>query len=569
MKERLKKLLYLESIKRVFIVDEEIVDQIDFEKFRGLTSAAPKELLKELTIEGISLADNLEISLSLIEEKWPLIEIGKKRSAAAKIAELFNIELAVDFGLADRLGELFESEMLTLLAPEDWDTQKATILGNLSDAEKILVFFDEDLKREDGRKGRDLIREIKDMGMQNSVLSILFSNSMPAYSDEITYRNRVVKDSEGVLSRADFFALSKSRKNKDDDFADGLKKALLNGYCERIKESTRNLVEKSYAQAVEKLDELDPYDFDSMILASSFQEGVWEGTTLQRISRIFYDEALNAEMQAQDYVQNINKAVRVTHEIRKEEFLASGEFYNEKLKIRHKEIYINGSDFNPLYLPIENGDIFEISVDSARNLFVLVGQECDLMLRSNGNRKSKIGYLLPLMPIALDREKTPTDLRFDYPYFVSGTNDLYISQFKHPVFVDLEFLDLTAYNSEGKGLVSLDLSQTNFTNFSIGAEKRLRKLSSSLLKRLRESVSKIEMIMEESQEALSSEIYPPFSFPERLLSYTFDGSEVKLPIQRVKRLRTPYAKNLLDKFTKYQSRVADPHDFAKDLSPKS
>src|SRR5690606_38544004 len=122
-----------------------------------------------------------------------------------------------------------------------------------------------------------------------NIVCALITHLITEVKKELPERDKIVKESDGALSKNDFFALTKKRINDPEKFCDGIKKTLLNEYCEKIKEEATEIIEEAYKEVLTKLNELDTYDFDHIILRSSYGEGVWEVNTLMRIANNFYD----------------------------------------------------------------------------------------------------------------------------------------------------------------------------------------------------------------------------------------------------------------------------------------
>ncbi|MBK9017981.1 MAG: hypothetical protein IPM82_30245 [Saprospiraceae bacterium] len=330
------------------------------------------------------------------------------------------------------------------------------------------------------------------------------------------------------------------------------------------------MLEAAFSHAIDKVKKLDTYDFDHVVLATSYSEGVWEAFTFQRIAQILYDDAIHFEMVRQNYVPQLNKDLRVSKKIRELEFkhVVLSSPYTEKFKLRHQEFYLDGSVINPLHFPVENGDIFEIIRGKEKLQFILIGQECDLAIRADGKgkpekegiRKLQVGTLLRIdHAVGLDKHGH----NFQLDYFILDTWKPAWVEFNNPVFVDLNFLDLTAFHPDGLAQLTLTEELENINHLSFAWEKRYIRIKEHLQTQINAARIKIKLVKGKHKNKLIPDLLPTFAFLENLLSLTYKDDTISLGIQRIKRLRSPYSKNLLDKFTRYQSRGADAHDFAK------
>ena len=105
----------------------------------------------------------------------------------------------------------------------------------------------------------------------------------------------------------------------------------------------------------------------------------------------------------QNYMTSVNPEICAATEVSKVEFKVEDSInpYSERFKLRHKEIYEGGDLINGLRKPIDNGDIFEITEGEKKSKkFILVAQECDLMVRGkDGNRGARAAVLLQIEPL--------------------------------------------------------------------------------------------------------------------------------------------------------------------------
>lgn len=348
VQDRLQNLLEIESVQKIYVVDEKVSNSYTFENFSALVKAAFAQgkvnELQKIEIEGHSFLENIEIFLSQIRSDWEDWDLSRHREAISSVALLTDAAFAADAQQAGKLNALLDQNLLQYYSPEEWHTNKNAILEDLQTPQKIVVLFDEELNQPDNRKGHDLILEVKNKGWQGKIVPVLFTNTITTYQEELLKRSEIIETTNNLLSTQDFFALSKKRSNNEEDFADGIKKSLLNGYCEQIKTASVAILEKAFEYAMAEVQKLDTYHFDDVVLRSSYKEGVWEALTFQRIAQIFFDDGVHQEMQKQDYVSRVNKEIRASKKIRGMEFKpANVEPYLQKFELRHREIYLDGS----------------------------------------------------------------------------------------------------------------------------------------------------------------------------------------------------------------------------------
>jgi hypothetical protein len=361
---------------------------------------------------------------------------------------------------------------------------------------------------------------------------------------------------------------------------------MINRYCEVIKKLTVEIIEKAYANALLRVKNINTYDFDHTIFQSSYEEGVWEIETLFRLSDIFIDDEIKNTIITSDFQKEINSHLRKAKQLSDIRFKIEKhtEPYADKYKLRHLEIYEGGAIINRMFKPIDNGDIFEIyeGDEATRGNYILLGQECDLMVRKDGTRESKLGFLYKIENHELESflEITKThyeshrrdfyEAKFKLDYFKSGTNDVGVVSFKNPIVVDLRMLDLIAFNSDGRARFELK-KPIDSTVLSFAWEKKYSKIQDFLnmkagwavrafhtLKKLKDAeYTDVRNYLTNINRLKLSLTRPEVGSDRTLISDVYDFG-----IRRTMFFRRPGSTILLDVLTKYQARQAELHDFA-------
>ena len=123
---------------------------------------------------------------------------------------------------------------------------------------------------------------------------------------------------------------------------------------------------------------------------------------------------------------------------------------------------------NEKYMTIQCGDIFEIR----NNYYVLIGQSCDLMIRTDGKRKNKIGKLIKAETV--DRNALPTKTTDQ------GGRTVFIENFKDnkslkifcdsEYYIDIRLLDLCSFNENGNAEIDIynDIPMANHPLYTEG-----------------------------------------------------------------------------------------------------
>lgn len=587
VKAQLKALLGIEGIEKIYFVDE--VNDIMIEEaigflMKGLSIGKEQEI-QQIAKESLSLDYNAATFTDSIREIWENLGQKKQSEFMTQITKLVDGQRAEDQITGSQLQFFFDD--LTLLTPAQWEEQK-TILSKST--YKVMVLFDEELGDKSPRKGHNFIEEIVS-NQWSSIIPIIFSFKISSFADELPWRNDLVQNGQSNLKKGDFFALSKKRKDDPDAFVDGIKKALLNSYCETIKNESITVMRTAFQNALEDLSNWDTYDFDHVILKSSYKEGIWEPFTLERIMRIKFEDLLARQMIDSNYAKNINPAIQKAREFSGFQFDVpkKEEPSLHRYKLRYSELYANGDEVNKLNLPVENGDIFEIYQGKLKGKYVLVGQECDLMVRTNkeskGKRTSDVAILLKISPktnAELDEELTKYydgnkmlnfwDNKYHLPYFDFSQELNGIVKFAPStrLIVDLDIIDLVVYNHEGKADFDLFGTKPDLLTFSAAWEFRYDRIKDKFekaAKTINQIGSDISKFDAQSQKLiLTNTTSVKLSFIQASgIEPSFQNNRFSYGIRRIGRLRSELARHLLEKYTSYLSRKAFGHDFAKEI----
>jgi hypothetical protein len=211
-----------------------------------------------------------------------------------------------------------------------------------------------------------------------------------------------------------------------------------------------------------------------------------------------------------------------------------------------------------------------------------VGQACDLMIRAKGTRGSSVGHLLKIKPMSqaeldaqikadLDNTHKPQGFNFwktreVIEYIERGTQQLGLVTLTRANVVNLDVLDLAMFNSGGLTEITL-ATLVPAEVLHEGLAKRYSELHaqfSKVAQRITDGKQALRQVTGSWQKDLLQGLVPKVSHNSKLGkadAHTTAGFSFGL--KRVQSLRDPYAKSLLDKYTRFLSRTADLHDFAE------
>lgn len=578
-KQQLSEILEQIGISRVYFVDDavDLIDDLDqfLGKVAQVIAEGKKAQLEEIKLQGINFGVPENAVRSHIRSAWNNINKSKQKKYIAQIFKIAGEENTdKDFKAISGVKNFFTKGIdVQTLSPNKWNESREEILESIGEGEKLLVLLDQDLKYAGGefesRKGADLIVALKQHIKDKKVICALLTHTISEVSHETSSREEICNDKE--LEVEDFFPLAKKRLENVQLFSDGIKKAVLNGYCETLKSETIKIIKTAYKKTANRVKAMDTYVFDRAVLKSSLNEGVWEPTTLFRMINFIFADYSQEEMIKRRYSAQVNPDIDLANNINQINFgmPESEGSYEDHIELRKQELYERAELVNGLYKPIENGDIFRATNATKSENYILISQPCDLMVRAEGLRNTKFVTLMKIT------EKKQNDSKLSIskhrlPYYSHTEQKLFegIVNFKEIIVADIDFLDLVVYNQEGVGKIDLNTNSACPPNFHAPWKKRheiiVKKLK-TIRERIENSKADLSKVEEESvRKNLLELTMPKVSFPCSIgKSVSYEDGIFDFGIERINRFRRPGADYLLEKFTKYNSRTAEPHDFAK------
>ncbi len=592
------------SISRIYFIDDAVNLNTEKATFIGLVEAVIADgklnKLREINIQNaINFNTDEAVLIDHINEVWDQIKPGKQLNYYRKIYTIAGQPEAInDLNVSNHLKEFFPDNLIEFLTPNQWDEQRAEILQNIPEDNRIVILFDQDLKLADGRfsegiQGEQLIVEQKGEANAAKVIMALFTHTITDFIEELPKRKEIC-DRLPALTAGDFFVLAKSRLQKHALFADGLKKVCLNTFCEDIKTKTIELLKAAQEKTISKLEEFDTYAFDHTVFKSSFTEGVWEPETLLRITDVIFKDELRTLMCESNYVPAINSQICDAQNISGIEFKLDEQEgvnpYTEQYKLRNQELYESPTLLNQLRRPIDNGDIFVVTDGEQRNKkYILLAQECDLMVRSLDDKKGKRGArTATLLEIETYTETALfTDIKrfyegqiakknflnhfyadkFKLEYFENGTNKVGIVSFSKTITIDLNVLDLIVFNETGEAVLDLEAPTFNKDYHNFAWRSRFDIINSEFVQQAQrlDTLNAVLLTVQEPNIAdeMAKKLNRLFSFITQVgIQVNYDNRKFNFGIKRIARLRLPKSKNLLDRYYQHLSRFAELHDFA-------
>jgi|GEM_PF-3063420 len=539
--------------------------------------------------------DNLTIS-NAIGNVWDELPENKKESIFDWAFK--DSEQEPDDNRVLQLDKIFQFQNFIKYSPIEYSVEKPTLFDDVPQGKRVFFLFDHILSKCGGlysvTTGLDLIKSIiDDKALKNKTYCSLLTNKILEPEDELNKRQEFAATK--AIDANKFFALAKKRINEDVFFIDGIKKTVLNTQLDLLKRKSLEVINHSYKKVKITVSDIDTYAFDQAVLKSSLTEGVWEGETFFRISKFLFDFYIHEKVGSKKpFLKSFNKIVEKSNILSKFDFESDNKKPNSlKFQLRQQELYYPSSIINKMYLPISNGDIFEITnYAGEKNLYILVCQPCDIMLRKNGKRKAENGTFLKITNKTLEElnnliEANSSEVKSGKPHFYATRFKLdflfgdvekvsYAEFAEGSLSINLDILDLSSSNEEGHCVFKAN-QNFNSNVFSNSVKNRyIKHLQPKLLLNYKKSkiatqnkASLINTFGNEIADIMCNSLLPTiFLSPGNNflnLNSVLDtqSSSFKFGIQRLYRVKQPLSDYLLQRYNNHVARVAELHDFSK------
>lgn len=495
-----------------------------------------------------------------------------------KLAELRAVlsgqsEDAAEREALGRLQDLLPDETTVhLLTPHAWHERRAALTAECTEERRTLFLFDQELEVDEAglgfHKGSDIIRDMAEKertGFGTRWFCGMLTHTVDR-GEEVASWRRLEKSEK--LDLRFFMPIAKATLDDAPAFYGAVYRTLINTYSQTMKSLAADAFEKALEDALERFSDLDPIDFEHMIVKSSETEGVSELETLIRVYGIIQKDQVKVQILQQARVSEFSAAARTVKDIADigRELSASSQ---ERLhKLRWEELYENEELVNGYNDPLRNGDLFEIGEGADLKLWVLIAQPCDLMVRSNGERvredNFKVAVLAPLRTRPLGAEAAiKNGLAFSLDHYDHNGAQSAVVLLADATPANLHVLDLAVLNKDGGCQISAQ------------ADPALNLPSKSWEKRdgkLRTHFAKVSKQIEDARKAhkdpvadlLAIAVIPRASPKKGFAKYgAYDKGTYSYAIRRRGRIRDPLATSLLNAYSRFLARDAYEHDYSR------
>ena len=517
-----------------------------------------------------------------LRNHWDAASNEEKLRINQSLSDLLNPRSEKDKIAIDGLQSLIEGLCeYRPIRPSEWNKQREQILAEVSEQGRALCLFDQDLSAETGFtstgsfSGGGLVKELtEDSRSTHHIVCGIFTHKINAAEEEYDYQ-QTFADANQVdgLDTHKYLPLAKSRIGDPIQFADGIKKLLLNELSHKRKKSALGVLETAHGKAKEAIEKLDVFAFDRMVLKAAVKanEDIWEIDTILRLYQIHQVDATRTELYNPDTAKALNGIVAQIRPISDVETIKDDYTLPRVRKVRKAELY-ESSDLIR-HRPLETGDVFELTTGGKIEHYLLLTQPCDLAVRLNGSRVNEIVSLIPIVcensTSSKGKDKTEwhnywsTQALLDS--FCEDAKQLAILQFKRAVSVRASVLDLAILNANGECNIDIMNTEAIPGYLTTGWQKRLESVQAEFRK-LSATLNEYKNLLSSKDEGAARDLLisaiPQFSFPQIFPEIPYENGVFNFQLKRISRYRQPYAEAVLKLFTQYLSREARALDFA-------
>ncbi|MBB6413711.1 hypothetical protein [Mesorhizobium sangaii] len=569
--ERLLALFQELQIRKIVVVDDELQKPLDAALITRILDNVPDAV--HAVSPYFPNVDLSEANTNRFEQVTALLEPleGNARDALSAALSVISPE-AADINIPQAVSDLAPADFpIDYLTPAQWAERREALLTACTVNARTLFLFDQDLDSDaalGSTKGTQIIAALADQdraafGMR--WFCGILSHTLDRGTEVSTWRELAAKEE---LSLELFMPISKQNLRDGDAFYGAVYRTVINIYTEKMKSIATGAFDRALEGALVEFKNLDPIDFEHMIVKSSGEEGVSELETLLRLYSIVQKDRVKNEILQRQSLSSFLTAARTVQKVVDVARALPEEASKRLAKLRFGELYETGELINSFRDPLRNGDLFEVGGSRSLKLWVLIGQPCDLMVRKKGDRayeeNFKVAVLAPVKkgllgePPAIKPGLGFMLERFDH----GGLQSAFVS-FADATPVDLKVLDLAVLRPDGKCEINA-LASEAFEGFaSIAWDERAKRLK----KGYKSVATKIEATRtangDDRATELAGYLLPPVAPATAFRNFgSYEKGSFVYKVRRCGRVREPFATSLLAAFSRYMSRDAHEHDFS-------
>lgn len=429
--------------------------------------------------------------------------------------------------------------------PEHFDSAyiKSALLG----AGPSLLFLDLNLGQGDEEGGVRLLQTVLNEDKDRKTVCVILTSQDGADTPDFWSK---LAERTG-LDPASAVVITKASTESIEVFERELRRALLNSMSPGLMKWAWDVAKQALTSAISSA-KLEGDVLHAVVLQSSEKEGIHPTETLFRLLDEEFRQArerLALAKEGHEGFEVFKKRLEALAKIAPNEAKAEPALTSRARKLMRSHLYRAPNILPEWPSPMWLGDIWEVALqDETTEQFVAIGQPCDIILRTEGDRAQEWVLLAPLKK---DKGKHADQV------------------------VELKYFDETKYDSRFVYLKWARISNVNVLDLVALVGPTVKRAEIALLKaraHVHNSVKNRTAILLNWLEALPADATS--ALPLALFStgvaakLTNTPDEVNFHCRRVGRVEPELSRLLLQRYGNFVSRPALPHDFSDFESPK-
>lgn len=561
MMENLKVLFEKAKIKYIVSVDDcynpnIVLDKLDISGYFienidiaitfcnevGLTSF--EETITSLEGDNVDYIESFVNTLSddeveIFQNKYFVSSDAEKKSLERFCQNLKDNGIIIDY---EKVSSIQDSEKLYNDLEEHFD---------IGEENRVLWLIDNDFQKTNGssQDGTKLISKFISLNKPNNVYA-LASAQLSADTDNDAFRTSLDNDDYSQTLLACIIHKHKIIEEAYDELYEQMYSGFRENYSGIIIENLKNNLSSAATIAGETIKSIRDEAIHKVFLLGSKSEGVSPLETFQRLMMVILKTDISKQLS--DKYDIISKLIYDYSELcswcetKSDE---KGDF--EKIeKIRRDECY--DENINGMYSPVSYGDIFLIN----NQHYLLVSQSCNVVIRSNGQRKSQCATL-----VQIECSDKSDESHYLLEYF--NPRKKHCVSYNNTINIDFLVLDLCCLNANG------ELSLYSDFNFEEVRYRYTDGMSVALLNTIMHNTNLINAYKEiESQkdslkiDEIISKVREIYKDNTTELSANFNNG-INYNGKRIFRLNQNITDDISKKYFEYHSRMGLDFDFAR------
>lgn len=558
------------GIKRIVCVDDVFAATVDtlLEQLADFTSEQ-----RATVFDGRpEYFSEEEVWQQRVRDEWERRSEPERASLVDKAFAIDKGTEPVHKGAVDALQAVLPADLKPQgLSLHDWEQERDALISE-TDTNPILILFDQDFSHESegSTQGQRIIAELE-ASLQacatgDGVFYGLLTNTVSP-DEEHECRQQIVQ--EASLDPRRLVVISKRNLDYEEleRFAGRLRTTLLAPTLANLTSEVTSQLDDQQKAATSQIATIPPEEMERMVIRSSEREGDWPPDTLVRllgaIQRAKVRERLRTAPRVQELTRRLQSIAAIATPAEAAATSAQStstqasathlDSYPLAANILRKELYDDAEQVNSLHLPIELGDLIECP--SKNQVWVVLAQPCDLMVRNGGRRAPELTHVI------LGKISDPTTDRkdlfseFELPYYDPDHQTAKVVRLSRIAYVRTVVLDACVLNENGEA--RLDLRQTPPARLLPHWQTRLKELSKVGKKLLDQAAQAGTNIDNETITGhYKGDPFPP-------LHVDREKARIEWDCRRIGRVGEPYARALLTRFSQYYARDAYLNDLAR------